>query len=55
MKYLSLIAGVLVIGCMVCTVDEEPGVLEFEGSATVQISGGMNGEPNEVTGQLMVG
>lgn len=55
MKYLTLILGVLVIGCMVCTVDEEPGVLEFEGSATVQISGEMNGEPNAVTGQLMLG
>lgn len=54
-KYLSLVAGVLVIGCMVCTVDEEPGVLEFEGSAIVQIEGEMNGESNEVTGQLMLG
>jgi len=55
MRTLSLIAGVLVIGCMVCTVDEEPEVLEFEGSAYVRVSGELNGESNMPTGQLMLG
>lgn len=54
-KYLSLLAGVLAIGCMVCAIEEEPGVLEFEGSAIIQIEGEVNGESNMVTGQLMLG
>lgn len=54
-RTLSLIAGVLAIGCMVCAIEEEPGVIEFEGSAIVQIEGEVNGEPNAVTGQLMLG
>jgi len=54
MKYLTLILGVLILGSVGC-VDEEPGVIEFTGSVYVQISGELNGEPNAVTGQLMLG
>ena len=56
MKTLSLITGVLAIGCMVCELpEEEPEVIEFEGSVVVAIEGELNGEPNEITGQLMMG
>jgi hypothetical protein len=54
-KRLALLVGVLVVGCMVCTIDEEPEVIEFTGSAVVAIEGELNGEPNMVTGQLMLG
>lgn len=56
MKYLTLIVGVLVVGCMVCELpEEEPEVIEFTGSVVVAIEGELNGEPNEITGQLMMG
>ena len=55
MRYLSLILGVLTIGSVGCAEEPEPGVIEFTGSAYVQISGELSGEPNEVTGQLMLG
>lgn len=54
MKYLSLLVGVLILGNVAC-VDEEPGVIEFTGSVYVQITGELGGEPNEVTGRLMLG
>jgi hypothetical protein len=64
MKWLTLALAVLVIGCVVCEIEEEPeGVLEFKGSCGVQIKGeigltindGTQSKPNEVTGDLMLG
>lgn len=56
MRTLALIMGVLAIGCMVCELpEEEPEVIKFEGSVVVAIEGELNGEPNEITGQLMMG
>lgn len=55
MKYLTLILGVLILGSVGCAEEPEPGVLEFSGSVYVQISGELSGEPNEVTGHLMLG
>lgn len=55
MKYLSLLVGVLILGNVACAEEPEPGVIEFTGSAYVQITGELNGEPNLVTGRLMLG
>jgi len=55
LRYLSLVLGLLAVGSVACAEEPEPGVIEFTGSAYVQISGELNGEPNEVTGQLMLG
>lgn len=64
LKWLSLALGVLVIGCFVCEIPEEPeGILEFEGSCEVQVKGEVTYEfegetqtrDNEVCGDLMLG
>lgn len=55
MKHLSLILGVLAVGCVVCHVEPEPEVLEFEGAVEIHIEGEMNNEPNAPTGYLMDG